>query len=112
MSSSILVAMAAALRVVSALNIRQFECHDVHIFLARGAGDLYPGPMGPIVTPVCQGIASCGSENVQYPGTVDQVCNSITVGVANATNEITGYAKYCPRSKLVLAGYSEVCHRS
>lgn len=83
-------------------------CHDVHLFLARGAGDTYPGTQGPLVEPICKGFTSCGYENVLYVGTFDKVCNSVTVGVANETNQITSYAARCPKAKLVLCGHSEV----
>jgi acetylxylan esterase len=85
-------------------------CHDVHLFLARGAGDPYPGTQGPLPDAVCKGLRSCHYEDVLYVGTFDKICNSVTVGVANETNQITAYAARCPKSKLVLCGHSEVKH--
>jgi hypothetical protein len=82
-------------------------CEDVHIFLSRGAGDPYPGTQGPLVEVICDGISSCGYEDILYVGTFDRVCESVTTGVVNATNQITTYAENCPESKLVLCGHSE-----
>ncbi|KAK0649776.1 hypothetical protein B0T16DRAFT_389763 [Cercophora newfieldiana] len=82
-------------------------CKDVHLFLARGAGDPYPGTQGPLVPAVCDSLPSCDHEDILYVGTFDRVCNSVQVGVVNATNQITAYAARCPESKLVLCGHSE-----
>lgn len=84
------------------------DCKDVHLFLARGAGDPYPGTQGPLVPAVCDSLPSCDHEDILYVGTFDRVCNSVQVGVVNATNQITAYATRCPNSKLVLCGHSEV----
>ena len=111
---SVVLAVAAALVSASALELRQqlpgAACKDVHLFLARGAGDPYPGTQGPLVAAVCDSsLPSCDHEDILYVGTFDRVCNSVQVGVVNATNQITAYAARCPNSKLVLCGHSEVC---
>ncbi|KAK5662612.1 hypothetical protein OQA88_8526 [Cercophora sp. LCS_1] len=82
-------------------------CSAVHLFLARGAGDPYPGTQGPLVPAVCDTLPSCDHEDILYVGTFDRVCNSVQIGVANATSQITAYAARCPESKLVLCGHSE-----
>ena len=95
----------------AALQLRQEPstgCEDVHLFLSRGAGDPYPGTQGPLVDAICGGLPSCDYEDVLYVGTFDQVCDSVTTGVVNATSQITSYAERCPEAKLVLCGHSEV----
>ena len=83
------------------------DCKQIHLFLARGAGDPYPGTQGPLVPAVCDALPSCDHEDILYVGTFDRVCNSVQVGVANATSQIAAYAARCPESKLVLCGHSE-----
>ncbi|PKS12062.1 hypothetical protein jhhlp_001358 [Lomentospora prolificans] len=93
--------------VLSPRQVLPTTCKDVHLFLARGAGDPYPGTQGPLVDVVCEGLVSCDHEDVLYVGTFDRVCDSVTTGVVNATRQITEYAQKCPDSKLVLCGHSE-----
>lgn len=48
-------------------------CDDIHIFLARGTGEEYPGRQSSIVSAVCNGTdASCGYENIKYPATFNK----------------------------------------
>ncbi|CAI4218299.1 unnamed protein product [Parascedosporium putredinis] len=103
--TSLLGAVAQAVAVPGPIAARQVlptTCEDVHLFLARGAGDPYPGTQGPLVEVVCQGLESCDHEDILYVGTFDKVCDSVTTGVVNATRQITEYADKCPDSKLVL----------
>lgn len=48
------------------------DCEDVHIFLARGTGEDYPGRQISNVYAICNGTgdASCGYEDIQYPATL------------------------------------------
>lgn len=48
------------------------NCDDVHLFLARGTGEDYPGRQISIVNAVCNGTgdASCGYEDIQYPASI------------------------------------------
>lgn len=82
-------------------------CKDYHIFQARGAGDSYPGLLGGVLSLVCKGVASCDYEDILYVGTFDKVCNSVDVGVVNATQQIRSYGARCPNAKLAVLGHSE-----
>jgi hypothetical protein len=80
------------------------------MFMARGAGDPYPGSSGALPPLVCKGLTSCDYEDILYVGTFDKVCNSVEVGVKNATQQVQSYGARCPTSKLVMIGHSEARH--
>lgn len=87
---------------------RQTDCDAVHVFLARGTSEPYPGRQSSVVSAVCDGISSCGYEDIQYPASfVPDYCTSVGVGVVNGTAQITAYATQCPDAQLVLSGYSQ-----
>lgn len=52
------------------------DCEDVHLFLARGTDEDYPGRQISIVYAVCNGTgdASCGYEDIQYPASFLPTC--------------------------------------
>ncbi|KAI7788707.1 hypothetical protein LA080_008597 [Diaporthe eres] len=84
------------------------DCEAVHVFLARGTSEDYPGRQISVVNAVCSGISSCGYEDIQYPASfVPDYCTSVGVGVVNGTSQITAYATRCPNAQLVLSGYSQ-----
>lgn len=85
------------------------DCDAVHVFLARGTSEDYPGRQISVVNAVCEGISSCGYEDIQYPASfVPDYCTSVGVGVVNGTSQITAYVVQCPDAQLVLSGYSQV----
>lgn len=85
------------------------ECDAVHVFLARGTSEGYPGRQISVVNAVCDGISSCGYEDILYPASfVPDYCTSVGQGVVNGTAQITAYAAQCPDAQLVLSGYSQV----
>lgn len=85
------------------------ECDAVHIFLARGTSEEYPGRQISVVNAVCNGTSSCGYEDILYPASfVPDYCTSVGEGVVNGTAQITAYAAQCPDAQLVLSGYSQV----
>ncbi|KAJ0124990.1 hypothetical protein J7T55_006333 [Diaporthe amygdali] len=92
-----------------ALDVRQTQdCDAVHIFLARGTSEDYPGRQISVVNATCNGISSCGYEDIQYPASfLPDYCTSVGVGVVNGTSQITAYAAKCPNAQLVLSGYSQ-----
>lgn len=87
---------------------RQTACQSVHIFVARGSTEPYPGTQSKIIDAVCQGVSSCGYEDIGYAATFENYCNSAQGGVTNGTALIKAYNARCPDSKLVLTGYSQV----
>ncbi|KAK1598181.1 cutinase [Colletotrichum navitas] len=87
------------------------ECQDVHIFLARGNNEPYPGRQGKLVTAICDGLDSCDYEDIQFYNPLPApYCQSIIDGVANGTAQITAYNKRCPDAALVISGYSQGAH--
>jgi hypothetical protein len=80
-------------------------CSDVHLFLARGNGEAYPGRVGALANAVCSGLPSCDAENIIFSST-QIYCNQAADGVTSGTQQIAAYSRRCPDSKLVLGGYS------
>lgn len=84
------------------------NCKDVHIFIARGWNEPYPGRQGALAGSICYGLDSCDYEDIQFYAGEDSVyCTAITEGATNGLAQMTAYAQNCPNSKLVLTGYSE-----
>ncbi|KAK1531457.1 cutinase [Colletotrichum paranaense] len=87
------------------------NCQSVHIFLARGNNEPYPGRQGKLVTAICDGLDSCDYEDIQFYNPLEApYCQSIEEGAANGTAQITAYNKRCPDAKLVVSGYSQGGH--
>jgi len=80
----------------------------VHIFLAKGNNEPYPGRQGKLAGAICSGLKSCDYEDIQFQNALeDPFCDSVTEGVKNGIKQITAYNKKCPDSKLVVSGYSQ-----
>lgn len=111
-SKSVAIILSVVSSVIGhpTLRSRQAEdCDAVHIFLARGTSEEYPGRQISVVNATCNGLSSCGYEDIQYPASfVPDYCTSVGVGVVNGTAQITAYATRCPNAQLVLSGYSQV----
>jgi hypothetical protein len=100
----------AVLSVVSAPVLAQTctPCEDVHFFLARGNNEPYPGRQGALVSATCDGVASCGYEDLIYSALFsDLSCQTTYDGCIAGHTQLTAYADRCPDSKLILAGYSQ-----
>ncbi|KAF2218056.1 carbohydrate esterase family 5 protein, partial [Cercospora zeae-maydis SCOH1-5] len=84
-------------------------CSDVHIFLARGWNEPYPGRQGTLVKDICADVsgASCTYEDIVYPAPSTDYCPSVLEGNVNGKQQIEAYYARCPDTKLVLSGYSE-----
>lgn len=83
-------------------------CKDVHIFLAKGNNEPYPGRQGALADAICNGLPSCDYENIMYYNPVGyDYCAGVSEGDANGHNQIVAYAQSCPNAKLVLSGYSQ-----
>ncbi|KAI1454804.1 carbohydrate esterase family 5 protein [Annulohypoxylon moriforme] len=109
-----LLFLTALLSVAAAratdLTGRQTSCQEVHFFIARGSTEPYPGRQEDLVNAVCEGLSSCGYEDIIYPAAFEDYCGSAYGGVVNGTAQITAYAESCPDAKLVLTGYSQGGH--
>lgn len=63
-----LVSAAAARPATASPRAADAACDDVHIFLARGTGEDYPGRQISVVYAICNGTdAACGYEDIVYP---------------------------------------------
>ncbi|KAH9809203.1 carbohydrate esterase family 5 protein [Teratosphaeria destructans] len=83
-------------------------CEDVHFFLARGNNEPYPGRQGTLVAATCDGLSSCGYEDLIYSALyTDEYCQTAYDGSIAGLVQIPKYAQQCPDSKLILAGYSQ-----
>ena len=83
-------------------------CDDVHFFLARGNNEAYPGRQGMLVEATCNGLASCGYEDLYYSALyTDLSCQTTYDGTVAGHVQMTAYAEKCPNSKIILAGYSQ-----
>ncbi|PSR82330.1 Alpha/Beta hydrolase protein [Coniella lustricola] len=102
---------AAVLSRPTARDAAASDCDDVHIFLARGTWEDYPGRQISVVYAICNGTgtASCGYEDIQYPASflAPPYCDSEGLGVTHGTDQLTSYAKKCPKAQLVVSGYSQ-----
>ncbi|KAK5163252.1 uncharacterized protein LTR77_010838 [Saxophila tyrrhenica] len=82
-------------------------CDDVHFFLARGNNEPYPGRQSALVEATCNGLSSCGYEDLIFADLASDLYCQITYDATIAGHvQMTAYAQKCPDSKLILAGYS------
>lgn len=91
------------------LAIRQeVPCQEVHIFLAKGGNEPYPGRQGKLAGAICYDLPSCDYEDIlYYNANGSDYCAGVSEGDRNGLAQITAYADRCPDAKLVLSGYSQ-----
>lgn len=98
-----------SLAILGAAPLVAAQCNKIQIFTAVGHGENYPGVQRSITTAVCQGLASCGVANIQYPSTSSgNGCKAIEEGIAYGRKALTDYATKCPDAKIVVMGWSQV----
>lgn len=108
-------AYAAAAPPAAALNARQEtgtgKCTDVHIFLAKGNNEPYPGRQGKLVNAICKDLKNCDYEDIVMQNMLpDPYCDSVHEGGTNMVKQIVAYNKKCPDTQLVISGYSQGAH--
>ncbi|RGP75969.1 carbohydrate esterase family 5 [Fusarium sporotrichioides] len=86
---------------------RQAPCQNLHIFLASGTDEPYPGRQSSLASAICNGLTSCGYKNINYPANFNTYCTSIYAGITGGLSQITAYANRCSNFKMVLSGYSQ-----
>lgn len=89
------------------------DCHDIHIFLARGNNEVAGATtrQTSVVQAVCDGRKSCGWEDIDYDNPMDnKYAEACHQGAVNGLKQIRSYGEDCPDSKLVLTGYSQGAH--
>ncbi|KAK8042478.1 Alpha/Beta hydrolase protein, partial [Apiospora phragmitis] len=109
--SASVVAQAAVVPTPADLHTRQEtgtgKCTDVHVFLAKGNNEPYPGRQGKLVNAICKGYESCDYEDIVMQNMLpDPYCDAVHEGGANTVKQVVAYNKKCPDTKLVLSGYS------
>ncbi|KAH7324570.1 Alpha/Beta hydrolase protein [Stachybotrys elegans] len=106
-----LFALTASADEAATLEARQSSCRDVHVFLAKGNNEPFPGRQGVLAAAICDGLSSCDYEDIQMNNMLeDEYCGAVAQGQANGVQQITDYSERCPDSKLVLSGYSQGAH--
>ncbi|RGP62345.1 hypothetical protein FSPOR_9390 [Fusarium sporotrichioides] len=106
--TSLLALLTANAAAAHSIGIRASECKDVHVFLAKGNNEPYPGRQGVLAKAICDGYKSCDYEDIIFNNPLEApFCDSVTEGVVNGKKQITDYNKNCPKSKLVVSGYSQ-----
>lgn len=84
------------------------SCTDLHIFLARGWNEGYPGRQQLVIDATCNGLSSCDYEDILFDASNPQgYPNAVEQGRASGVSQIKAYAEKCPNSKIALSGYSE-----
>jgi hypothetical protein len=87
---------------------RDTTCDAVHMFLARGNNEPYPGRQGQLVAAICKNMSSCGYEDLIYSALyTDLYCQTVYDGTVAGHVQLAEYASKCPDSKLILLGYSQ-----
>jgi hypothetical protein len=108
LTSVALVSASSSYDTNVALSRRQDSCNAVHLFLARGNNEPYPGRQQAMVQAVCDGVSNCGYEDLIYSALyTDLSCQTAYDAVHAAYAQVSEYACRCPDAKLVLTGYSQ-----
>jgi len=111
LATALLAAVSSAVPTENHLETRQVigsPCKDVHIFLAKGWNEPYPGRQGKLTGAICYGLDSCDYEDIQWENDASiNYCTAVTQGKRNGLKQVEAYATRCPNSKLVLSGYSQ-----
>lgn len=88
-------------------------CSSLHVFLARGNNEPYPGRQEKLIAAICSGLASdeCDYEDIRFYNPLPApYCGSVTEGQASGVRQITEYSERCPDAKIVVSGFSQGGH--
>ena len=108
MKSVAILAIALGATLGSAQRVASSSCDDVHVFIAKGNNEPYPGRQGKLVSAICDGVEGCDYEDIQfYNPRPAPYCGSVAEGASNGVAQITEYNARCPDTKLVVSGYSQ-----
>ncbi|RGP73308.1 acetylxylan esterase 2 [Fusarium sporotrichioides] len=100
---SLLVALVAANSTTCA--------KGAHVIVARGSLEPQgPGAMGELADKVLKLVPGSDMESLVYPALYNEYLDSQPAGVRTLTSAIQNYVKNCPKTQLVLMGYSQGAH--
>ena len=106
---AVMIAAAGSLLVAAAPPASAEPCPDVEVVFARGTGEPAGlGATGQVFTDTLRsrlGARSVGVYPVNYPAT--DVWSTGVDGIRDAGARVVSMAKDCPKTKLVLGGYSQ-----
>lgn len=102
-------------KVPEIMELQTTECRKYHILVSRGTDEVAPGRLGNLTQLICNkfgGKKSCGWESVDYPAknrflSDTTWCESADIGVRNGQKQIREYVDKCPKTKMILIGYSQ-----
>ncbi|QRD07390.1 hypothetical protein JI435_132160 [Parastagonospora nodorum SN15] len=90
------------------------DCKPFHVFIVRGSDEPYPGRQGNVSSQVCASLGKdqCGFENIEYPAKStawgkEEWCKSASKGASGGQAQVKAYSEKCPKSKLILFGFSQ-----
>jgi hypothetical protein len=84
------------------------KCPDVHLIVARGSAEAPGyGLQTDIVRKVRQAIPDSTSEAIIYPAGLFDYDPSVRAGYKAVNAALSSYVQACPKSKILLAGYSQ-----
>ncbi|KAK1499571.1 cutinase [Colletotrichum cuscutae] len=84
------------------------SCTDLHIFLARGLNEGYPGRQQLVIDATCNGLFSCDYEDILFDASNPSGYRAaVEEGRVSGVAQVKAYSEKCPSSKIVLSGYSE-----
>jgi acetylxylan esterase len=93
----------------SAASSQETSCSAVHVLAARGSGEPQGlGGQGRLITNATRTIPGTTTEAVVYPAVLSPYPPSQSAGIQAAKDQLTKYVEKCPKSKVILMGYSQV----
>lgn len=87
------------------------SCPNIRVFLARGAGEDYPGRQSALVDAICTDLppdTTCDYEDIMYSARFEPYCSAVAEGVKAGREQLTRFGQECPESRIVLSGFSQV----
>ncbi|KAJ5934831.1 hypothetical protein N7466_004378 [Penicillium verhagenii] len=89
--------------------VNSTACSNVHILIARGTTETYPGSLETLAELITANNADTTYENLVYPATSETTTDSYHVGKKAARKQLTSFVERCGHtdSKLVVLAYSQ-----